>query len=83
MDVKESPCGCGSALCGQDINCRDWVHQGQEYDTLPIALIVNAILREAFAAVEGTREMSSQGIDVPENLKKFFAAKRGRDAESS
>ena len=83
MDVKESPCGCGSALCGQDINCRDWVHQGQEYDTPPIALIVNAILREAFAAVEGTREMSSQGVDVPENLKKFFAAKRGRDAESS
>ena len=83
MDVKESPCGCGSALCGQDINCRDWVHQGQEYDTPPIALIVNAILREAFAAVEGTRETSSQGIDVPHNLKKFFAAKRSRDAESS
>ena len=76
MDVKESPCGCGSALCGQDIDCRNWVHQGEQYDTPPIALVVNAILREAFAAVEGTRETSSQGVDVPDNLKKFFAAKR-------
>ena len=83
MNVNESPCKCGGALCGQDINCRDWVHQGQEYDTPPIALIVNAILREAFAAVEGTLETSSQAVDVPDNLTKFFAAKRGRDAESS
>ena len=82
MDVKESPCKCGGALCGQDIDCRDWVYQGQEYDTPPIALIVDAILREAFAAVEGTLETSSQGVDVPDNLKKFFAAKRGRDATS-
>ena len=83
VNVKESPCKCGGALCGQDIDCRDWVHQGQEYDTPPIALIVNAILREAFAAIEGTRETSSQGVDVPKNLKKFFDAKRGRDVESS
>ena len=83
MDVKESPCKCGGALCGQDIDCRDWVYQGQEYDTPPIALIVNAILGEAFSAIEGTPQTSSQGVDVPDNLKKFFDAKRGRDAVSS
>ena len=83
MNVKESPCECGGALCGQDIDCRDWVYQGQEYDTPPVALIVNAIFREAFAAVEGTLETSSQGDDVPDNLKKFFAAKRDIDVESS
>ena len=43
MNVNESPCECGGALCGQDIDCRDWVYQGQEYDTPPVALIVNAI----------------------------------------
>ena len=83
MNVKEIPCQCGGALCGQDIDCRDWVYEGQAYDTPPIALIVNAILREAFAAVDGTRQTSSQGVDVPDNLKKFFAAKRGKDSEPS
>ena len=76
MDVKESPCGCGSALCGQDIDCRDWVYQGQEHETPPIALIVDAILSEAFGPVEGTLEASSQVAEVPDILMRFFAAKR-------
>lgn len=81
MDVKESPCGCGSALCGQDIYCRDWVHQGEQYATPPIALVADAILREAFGSVEGTQETSPQVAEVPDNLKKFFAAKRDAEAE--
>ena len=75
MDVKESACGCGSALCGQEIDCRDWVHQGEEYDTPPIALIVDAILREVYGPVDRTGETTSPVTEVPNNLKNFFAAK--------
>ena len=76
-DVKESPCNCSGSLCGQDIDCRDWVFEGQEYETPPVALIVDAILREAFAVVGQTPETSTLEVDLPDNLKKFFAAKRG------
>jgi hypothetical protein len=75
MDVKESPCGCGSALCGEEIDCRDWVYRGDEFETSPVGLIVAAILREAFAPEEAAAE-PSPASEVPENLKKFFAAKR-------
>ena len=77
LDVKESPCNCGGCLCGQDIDCRDWVFEGKEYETPPVALIVDAILREAFASVDGTPATSTLAVDLPDNLKKFFAAKRG------
>ena len=82
-NVKESPCKCGAVLCGQDIDCRDWVYQGQAHETPPVALIVEAILREAFGAVEGTLEASSQVVNVPDNLKKFFTARLDVDSASS
>ena len=82
-DVKESPCGCGPALCGQDIDCRDWVYQGEAHDRPPLALIVGAILKEAFAAGEDAPETPSQFGDVLDNLRKFFTAKRGLVADKS
>ena len=81
MEVKESPCGCGGDLCGQDVDCRDWVHQGQEHETPPVALIVDAVLREAFGAGEENLDTPSQAGDVPENLKRFFTAKDNMQSE--
>ena len=83
IDVKESPCGCGAALCGQDIDCRDWVYRGEAHDRPPVTMIVGAILREAFTAGEEAPETPSQFGHVPDNLRKFFAAKRGPVADKS
>ena len=82
MDVKESPCQCGGSLCGETVYCRDWVYQGKEYATPPMGLIVDAILREVYGYAEtalvGTRPIA----DVPDSLKRFFAAREERAAET-
>lgn len=46
--------------CG-GVDCRVWVWKGREYTEAPKAMIVEAILREA-------------AFELPENLRKFFAA---------
>lgn len=90
-DLRESPCGCGSALCGAEVDCRDWVYQGDEFETPPVRLIVAAVLRAAFGTVEDAAAEPSIAtvpkMEVPDNLKRFFAAKRssnsGTPAEES
>jgi hypothetical protein len=82
LELQESACAsCGEACgCGEEIECRDWVHEGASYPVAPVSMIVNAILSEVY----GNRvppEASKGGEEpmaVPENLKKFFAGMQGK-----
>lgn len=75
LDLKESLCESCGDVCGEDVDCRVWTWQGQEYTIPPKAMIVDAILRHVY----GRQQTSQQGTrDVPANLKKFFAAKAKR-----
>lgn len=74
-DVKECLCESCGDVCGEEVDCRVWVWQGQEYTTPPKAMIVDAILRHVYGGQQGTQQITK---DVPDNLKKFFAAKIGR-----
>lgn len=48
LEVRESSCKeCGD-LCGDDVDCRIWVHEGIEYNEPPKAMIINAILKEVY-----------------------------------
>lgn len=80
MEVKESLCTeCGD-LCGDTVDCRVWVHEGQEYSEPPKAMIVNAVLK----AVYGNEGFSGadNGIYVmPENLRIFFEGRQRLEAE--
>jgi hypothetical protein len=76
LELRESSCAsCGEACgCEGQIDCRVWLYQGKECTVAPVPMIVDAIL----AAVYGTKEempRPSQLKTVPENLKRFFAAK--------
>ena len=53
-ELKESRCESCGDLCGEDVDCRVWVYQGQEYTQPPKAMIINAIL----SAVYGNPEAS-------------------------
>jgi len=79
LDVKESLCESCGDLCGDDVDCRVWVYQGHEYTVPPKAMIIEAILREVYG---GGKEVSNdtqwQG-DIPDNLKRFFAARRKKE----
>lgn len=76
LDIKESLCDSCGDLCGADVDCRVWVYQGQEYSVPPKALIIEAILK----AVYGGSNVPVQDEEyiLPENLKKFFDAKRNK-----
>ncbi|MDT8900307.1 DUF2703 domain-containing protein [Anaeroselena agilis] len=72
LDVKESLCESCGDVCGEEVDCRVWVWQGQEYTTPPKAMIIDAILRHVYG---GPQAVENVAKDVPDNLKKFFAAK--------
>ncbi|WP_422486582.1 DUF2703 domain-containing protein [Gudongella sp. DL1XJH-153] len=77
MEVKESLCESCGDLCGDDVDCRVWVYQGQEYTVPPKAMITEAILKEVYGSNE-KREAKREYI-MPENLKRFYEIMRSKD----
>lgn len=71
LEVKESSCKeCGD-LCGDDVDCRVWVHEGIEYNEPPKAMIINALLKEVYSdrKINATK---TENYVLPDNLKAFF-----------
>ena len=65
--VQETQCKCCGDICGDDVDCRVWTYQGQEYTAPPKALIAEAILTYFSApAVEPTP------CALADNLERFF-----------
>jgi len=76
-DLKEKVCESCSEISGEFVNCRVWNFKGTEYITPPKGMLVDHILREIYAGSAQATEKTPAETDVPENLKTFFAAKRG------
>lgn len=78
FETLESKCDSCTDLCGcdQDTNCRVWRYRGKEYTEAPVGLIVEALLR----AIGGDKtEGGTPAYEgVPENLRRFFAAKAAK-----
>lgn len=72
IEVKESLCESCGDLCGDEVDCRVWVYQGQEYTVPPKAMLIDAILNEVYGP-EHDQEEEPQYV-MPENLKRFYAA---------
>ena len=75
LEFKESLCGCCGEIVGEDIDCRVWLWQGKEYTTPPKAMLLDAILRHVYGKTQDADKSVVQAKPVPENLKRFFAAK--------
>ena len=73
-ELIESFCAeCGELCgCGGGVDCRVWDYRGEQYIEAPISMIVEAILAEIGPAGAGRSE-ETMSIDVPDNLKRFFA----------
>jgi len=80
LEVRESLCESCGDICGEDMDCRVWVYQGKEYIYPPKALIVEAILRAVYGGA--STEPEPWTGDVPDNLKRFFAALAKKRHES-
>ena len=71
LELVESSCGSCSEIAGKATDCREWVYRGQRFTEAPIGMIVEALL----GALYGREPMPpTPYTDVPENLKRFFAA---------
>jgi len=74
LGTKESRCGSCGDVAGQATDCRVWVYEGAEHTEAPEALLVDAILRAAYAPPSPATEPEPYP-GVPENLLRFFDAK--------
>lgn len=83
-NISEKPCVCCGDICGNtEVSCRVWVYQGEEYWAPPKAMIIDAILSEAYGGSEEAVDSTPQPVDVPENLKRFFIGKEEAQSKSS
>jgi hypothetical protein len=73
-ELIESSCSeCGELCgCGGGVDCRVWDYRGEQHTEAPVGMIVEAILAEIGPAGPGRSE-ETMSIDVPDNLKRFFA----------
>jgi len=81
MEVKESLCESCGDLCGENVDCRVWVYQGQEYTVPPKAMITEAILKEVYGSNDNDEE--KQEYIIPENLKRFYETMKKKKGEIS
>jgi len=80
MEVKESLCESCGDLCGENVDCRVWVYQGQEYTIPPKAMITEAILKEVYGSNDHDDEEKQEYI-IPENLKRFYETMKKKKRE--
>lgn len=73
MEVKETLCESCGDLCGDDVDCRVWIYEGQEYAVPPKAMIVEGILKAVYGRSMGV-PVSDQEYTIPENLRRFYLA---------
>ncbi|HBV87084.1 MAG TPA: ferredoxin [Desulfosporosinus sp.] len=76
MDIKESLCESCGDLCGDEVDCRVWVYQGNEYSVPPKAMIIEALLKEVYGGTND--EQKELEYSIPDNLKKFYAAMKNK-----
>lgn len=71
MEVRERLCESCGDLCGDSVDCRVWVYNGEEYTIPPKALIIEGILRSLYGG-ETTSAKEETEYKLPENLRKFY-----------
>lgn len=79
LEVKESSCKeCGD-LCGDEVDCRVWTYEGEDYTEPPKEMIINAILRYIYSGQNTAKEkaQSTEKYEIPANLERFFAKGNG------
>lgn len=80
MDVKENLCESCGDLCGDTVDCRLWIYNGEEYTVPPKAMIVEAILKEVYGNTNHAVNQDIGIFDLPDNLKNFFKALSAKQA---
>lgn len=82
FEVQESHCSsCSSLVDNEPVDCRSWAYNGEHYDAPPTAMIIEAISRHLSSDAASEFEEQTEPYRLPENLKRFFTARRGAVSE--
>lgn len=84
LEARESRCTACTALggCAEGTTCRIWRYHGRDYSEAPVGLIVEQLLRAARDDRAGSAIEPPPYDEVPDNLKRFFAGRSARTAET-
>ncbi len=79
QDIRESRCeSCGDLTENNtDVDCREWHYRGKVYSAAPIAMLVESIMQAMLKIDEIPPLATAPILDLPENLKRYFANKKG------
>ena len=77
LEFKESMCESCGDLCGDVVDCRVWIYQGQEYTIPPKAMIIEGILKVLYGGNPDAGKTESSYL-MPENLRHFYEAMESR-----
>ena len=72
LEVKESKCESCGDICGEEVDCRVWIYNNNEYNAPPKSMIIEALLRSVYSSPQFEKE--DEEYKLPDNLKKFFSA---------
>lgn len=78
-ELRENSCeDCGELCgCGDGVNCQVWAWQGVEHLEAPVALLIDALLKEYAKADLPTAE-APPPFSLPENLQRFFTSRQAQ-----
>jgi hypothetical protein len=71
MEYKESLCESCGDLCGDEVDCRVWIYQGNEYTEPPKAMIIEGILKEVYGGSSNSNPEENEYV-IPDNLAHFY-----------
>ena len=79
QDIRESHCeSCGDLTENNTaVDCREWHYRGKVYSAAPIALLVESIMQAMLKIDKVPPLAPAPLLDIPENLKRYFANKKG------
>lgn len=81
QDIRESLCeSCGDLTENNTaVDCREWHYRGRVYSAAPIAMLVESIMQAMLKIDEFQLINPTPLFDLPENLKRYFANKKGNN----
>lgn len=71
--IEENDCADCSEISGTLTQCRTFIYKGMKYDSPPVPMLMEAILKVYFGLCDVKTEADYK---IPENLKSFFDGKR-------
>jgi hypothetical protein len=77
IEFKENNCDSCGDFCGDSVDCRIWVHNGEEFESAPTDMLVDLVSNYVNEKINLNPIQSN--YSVPENIIHFFSARLNKD----